>query len=70
MSRYRVEISTKLNVTVLLDADSEEDAADAAWEAAQQYAHTVNGADLGDVTVDAEADFDGIGADEVTEVSR
>jgi hypothetical protein len=58
-TRYRATISTKLNVTVTLTANNEEEAADQAWLLAQEYARTV----LGDSFVSAEADFDGIGVE-------
>lgn len=65
MPKYEVNLQTHLNVVVTVDADDEDSAADKAWHKAQEFAETVwgNGRD-----VRAEADFDGVGADEIEEV--
>jgi hypothetical protein len=61
-TRYEVTFHTTLTVIVLVDADDEDRAADAAWQQAEEYAQTLGG-NYRDVR--AEATFDGIGADEV-----
>ena len=67
MSTYDVTFNTTLSVTVTIQADDEDTAADKAWEIAENYAKTIGG-NYRDIRADAS--FDGIGADEVTEVSR
>jgi hypothetical protein len=63
--RYRVSITTELNVVVHVDAADEDDAAETAWQIAEQFAQTI-GTRTGDDRIKAvEASFDGIGADEV-----
>lgn len=66
--RYQVSFSTNLSVDVVLEADDEEQAADDAWEVAQEFADRL-GTQPGDHRIlSAEASFDGIGADDVREV--
>lgn len=62
MSDYTVVFQTSIEVTVHIDADNEDDAADLAWDRAEEYLDTVigNGRD-----VFADASLDGIGADSV-----
>lgn len=64
LTKYRVRISTQLHVTTVVEAANEEDAGELGWEAAHAYAETITG----DSHVDAEASFDGIGSEDVTEL--
>lgn len=69
MSEYRVQFRTAISLTVVLDADDEGQAADTAWEHAEEYLRTVTGDVSGGRCVTADATMDGIGADEVEKVS-
>ncbi len=64
MPTFEVTYTTQLNLTVRIDAEGQEDAADGSWQAAQNYCQTLMGDHL---TVRAEATLDGIGADTVEE---
>jgi hypothetical protein len=64
--RYQVEFTTTISITVDIEADGEDSAADQAWQAAEDYLNTVHGDNR---TVRAHASLDGIGADEVRAVS-
>lgn len=66
MSTYQVTFATTLNVTVTIDADDEDAAADIAWDRAQEFADSI-GTPPTPPGVRAEASFDGIGADDVQE---
>lgn len=66
MTRYRVTFSVPAEVVVTLDADSEDEAADQAWEAGQSHLQTLlPGSTL--PSVEVLIDLDGIGADQVDE---
>lgn len=60
---YRVRFLLPAEVTVVLDARDEEDAADRAWEAAQEHLQTFR--PEGTPSVLLSADLDGIGAESV-----
>lgn len=65
--KYRATFETHLSLTVLLDAEDEDSAADAAWQAAHAHLQTWTFARSthGAATVLADADLDGIGTDTV-----
>jgi hypothetical protein len=68
MMKYRVILNTALSLAVEIEAEDETYAADDAWLVAEAYAKTLR--PLGDHRiVSVEATFDGIGADEVEELS-
>lgn len=67
MSTYRVRFTVPMEVVVELEADDETDAADQAWEMGQQRLMEVAVFSNG---VGIFGDLDGVGDDEVTEVSR
>src|SRR4051794_3528750 len=71
-TRFRVTFETNLSITVLLDAEDEESAADAAWKAANAHLQTYPFARSthDGATVLADAELDGIGADEVAPVDE
>jgi hypothetical protein len=69
MTKYRVGLGTRINLVVEIEAEDEEQAADEAWEHAEEYLRTVTGDSSGGRRVRADATLDGIGADEVEEVS-
>jgi hypothetical protein len=63
MSAYRVTFNkVPLNLIVTVEADDPDTAADLGWQAAQGFLGTVRGDNNG---VQASADLDGIGADDV-----
>lgn len=64
--RYLVEFTTTISVTVDIEADDEDAAADLAWQPAQDYLDTVYGDSR---SVRAHASLDGIGASAVRLVS-
>lgn len=66
MPKYRVEFNTNIGVSVEIEADDAEAAADAAWDEAESYLSTLTGDGLH--VVGADASLDGIGADAVKEV--
>jgi hypothetical protein len=66
MPKYEVRFSVPAEVIVTVEADDEDEAADMAWEAADEYAKTVYGDQR---RVRASMDLDGIGADTVRESS-
>jgi hypothetical protein len=65
--KYRVSLNTTLTVTVTLEADDEDTAADLAWKAAEEHVQTYpfSRSQSDGVVVLADATFDGIGADTV-----
>jgi hypothetical protein len=65
--KYCATFETHLSITVLLDAEDEDSAADAAWQAANAHLQTYPFARSthDGATVLADADLDGIGADTV-----
>ena len=65
MRTYLVTFTTPIHLTVTVEAEGEQEAADLAWQPAEDYLQTI----VGDhQQVRAEASLDGIGADDVTEV--
>ena len=66
MSTFRLTYVVPLNLVVTVEADHEDDAQEIAWEEAQEYLQTVYGNGL---HVTAAGDLDGIGADEISEVT-
>lgn len=77
MPRYRMTFETRLTVTVEIEEDDlgsplgdEDQAADAGWEIAQAFAQRV-GTQTGDPRItSAEADFDGIGTEDIAEIKQ
>ena len=66
MSTYQVTFDrVPLNLVVTVEADDEDAASDVAWKTAQEFLDTIHGDNHG---VQASADLDGIGADEVEPV--
>jgi hypothetical protein len=68
MPEYVARFTTQIEVSVTLDADDEDTAADAAWDVAEEYLRTVHGHRPSRVT--ASATLDGVGASEVEEIHR
>lgn len=71
-TKFRVTFETHLSITVLLDAEDEDKAADVAWQAANAHLQTlpfVRSTHDGAVVL-ADAELDGIGADEVAPVDE
>ena len=69
MSAYAVTYRTQIEVIVTLDEDDEDVAADASWEIVNGYLNTL-GTQTGDERITYVcASLDGIGADEVREVT-
>lgn len=65
MSTYRVTFNkVPLNLVVTVEAEDEDTASDVAWETAQEFLGTIHGDNHG---VQAIADLDGIGCDDVEE---
>lgn len=66
MSTFRVNFyRVPLNLVVTVEADDPDTASDLGWETAQGFLSTLVGDSHG---VEATADLDGIGADDVEEV--
>lgn len=63
--KYRAHFTTNLNLAVVVDAEGEDEAADLAWERANDFLSTVWGDGR---RIHADASLDGIGADEVVEL--
>lgn len=61
--KYQATFQTYINLVVEVDADNDDQAAERAWDKAEEYLRTVGG-NYRDVR--AEATLDGVGADEVT----
>jgi hypothetical protein len=66
MPRYRVHFTTSISLAVELDAEDENEAAEAAWQPTEDYLQTLRGDGYRVVSVDAT--LDGIGGDEVEEI--
>lgn len=64
MPLYRVMFDTTISVGVVLEADNEDDAADAAWRPAEDYLQTLNRQFHGGAMVLAFSTLDGVGADD------
>lgn len=71
-TKFRATFETHLSITVLLDAEDEDGAADAAWQAANAHIQTLpfTRSTHDGVVVLVDADLDGIGADEVAPVDE
>lgn len=80
MARYRATFNTTISLAVEVDVDlpegvdpddgyADEKAAEAAWRKAEDYLQTLRPAPSFDV-VSVDATLDGIGADEVIEVTE
>ena len=67
MSRYSVRFPVWAEITVTLEADDRDSAADAAWEIANEYAQTVLGNHR---NVVANLSLDGIGTNDVEEMTK
>lgn len=61
--KYAVTYHTNINITVYIDTDDEEAAADESWAVAEDYLKGIYGDPA--TAVHAEATLDGIGADSV-----
>ena len=69
MAHYRVRLRTTIEVEVTLPASSDDEAADLAWEVADDFTDRL-GSQTGDPRITAvTASFDGIGADDVDELA-
>lgn len=69
MPEFKVYLRTQMEVVVKIEADDEDAAADLAWPIAEAYTNTLNSR-TGDQRIhDVNASFDGIGADEIEEVT-
>lgn len=62
MSGYKVRFNTNIDITVTISADDDEQAAEKAWDIAEEYLNTVYGNNR---DIIAEASLDGIGAYEI-----
>lgn len=66
--RYRAYYRTHIEITVEVEADNEDDAAEISWDMADEYTHTIYGKPFQDFPITAEVSLDGIGADVVVEL--
>lgn len=64
MAEYRVRFTTGIEINVTVEAADEDEAADRAWELANEWANTITGHAPDRITADVS--LDGIGADEVS----
>lgn len=68
MPTFRAHLDTVLSLSVTVDAEDEDDAADKAWKIAEEFAQSLR--PHGDDRVTSvDATFDGISADEIIRVA-
>lgn len=65
--QYKVTFHVPAEITVTLSADNENDAADSAWQYAEDFLEAVYGNSRG---VSFHASLDGIGADDVVTLDK